>query len=171
MSTPTDTTTTKQMLTAGWQALARTEWDRARSLFEEAAGREESAEALEGLSLAAWWLDDAETMFATRERAYRLYRRDGDLRSAGRLATLLGIDYFSFRGEAAIGNGWFRRAQRLLEELPPSPEHGWRSIWEGQIRLLADNDPATARRFGHEAAELGRALGDLDISVPSSPGW
>jgi DNA-binding CsgD family transcriptional regulator len=165
MSTPTDTPTTNELLTAGWEALARTEWDRARSLFEAAVGRDESAAALEGLSLAAWWLDDAETMFATREGAYRLYRRDGDLRAAGRLATLLGIDYFSFRGEAAIGNGWFRRAHRLLEELPPVPEHGWLSIWEGQIRLLADNDPATARRLGHEAAELGRALGDLDIEM------
>ena len=165
MSTPTDATTTKDMLAAGWQALARTEWDRARSLFEAAVRRDEGAEALEGLSLAGWWLDDAETMFATRERAYRLYRRDGDLRSAARLATLLGIDYFSFRGEAAIGNGWFRRAHRLLEGLPPVPEHGWLSIWEGQIRLLADNDPAAARRLGHEAAELGRALGDLDIEM------
>lgn len=156
---------TKEMLAAGWQALARTEWDRARSLFEAAVGRDESPEALEGLSLAAWWLDDAETMFATRERAYRLYRRDGDLRSAGRLATLFGIDYFSFRGEAAIGNGWFRIAHRLLEELPSVPEQGWLWIWEGQIRLLADNDPATARRLGHEAAELGRALGDVDIEM------
>ena len=153
------------MLVAGWQALARTEWELARSLFEAAVGRAESAEALEGLSLAAWWLDDAGTMFATRERAYRLYGRDGDLRSAGRLATLFGIDYFSFRGEAAIGNGWFRRAHRLLDELTPVPEQGWLWIWEGQIRLLADNDPATARRLGHEAAELGRALGDLDIEM------
>jgi hypothetical protein len=104
-------------------------------------------------------------MFATRERAYRLYRRDGDLCSAGRLATLFGIDYFSFRGEAAIGNGWFRIAHRLLEELPPVPEQGWLWIWEGQIRLLADNDPAEARRLGHEAAELGRTLGDVDIEM------
>jgi ATP/maltotriose-dependent transcriptional regulator MalT len=165
MATPTDATTTKELLTAGWQALARTEWDRARSLFEAAVGRDESAEALEGLSLAAWWLDDAETLFAKRERAYQLYRRDGDLRSAGRVATLFGIDYYSFRGESAIGNGWFLRAHRLLEELPPAPEHGWLWIWEGQIRLLADNDPATARRLGHEAAELGRTLGDLDIEM------
>lgn len=88
VSAPTNTTTTREMLAAGWQALARTEWDRARSLFEAAVARDEGAEALEGLSLAGWWLDDADTMFATRERAYRLYRRDGDLRSAARLATL-----------------------------------------------------------------------------------
>jgi DNA-binding CsgD family transcriptional regulator/tetratricopeptide (TPR) repeat protein len=153
------------MLAEGWQAVERTEWDRARRLFEAAAERDESAEALEGLSVAAWWLDDAVTMFAMRERAYRLYRRDGDLRSAGRLATWFGIDYFSFRGEAAIGNGWFRIAHRLLGGLSPVPEQGWLWIWEGQIRLLADNDPATARRLGHEAAELGRTLGDVDIEM------
>lgn len=153
------------MLSEGWQALARTEWEEARSLFAAAAGREERAPTLEGLSIAAWWLDDVETMFATRERAYRLYRSDGDLRSAGRLATWLGIDSFSWRGEAAIGNGWFRRAHRLLEGLPPAPEHGWLAVWEGQIRLLVDNDPATARRLGSEAAQLGRALDDIDIEM------
>jgi LuxR family transcriptional regulator, maltose regulon positive regulatory protein len=165
MPTPADTAATQEALTTGWEALAATDWDGARASFEAALEREPTAEALEGLSLAAWWLDDADTMFATREHAYRLYRRDGDVRSAGRLATLFGIDYFSFRGEAAIGNGWFRRAHRLLDELPPVPEQGWLWIWEGQIRLLEDNDPATARRLGHEAAELGRALGDPDVEM------
>jgi hypothetical protein len=153
MSTPTDTPATKEMLTAGWQALARTEWDRARSLFEAAVGRDESGEALEGLSLAAWWLDDAETLFAKRERAYQLYRRDGDLRSAGRVATLFGIDYYSFRGESAIGNGWFRRAHRLLEELPPAP----------RARLAVDlggpDPPPRRQRPGHGAAPGTRGGG------------
>src|SRR5919108_127294 len=165
MPTPADTFATQEALTAGWEALAATDWERARTCFETAMERESSAEALEGLSLAAWWLDYAETLFETRERAYRLYRRDGDLLSAGRLATLFGIDSFSFRGGAAIGNGWFRRAHRLLDGLPPAAEHGWLAIWEGQIRLLEDNDPATARRLGREGAELGRALGDPDIEM------
>jgi DNA-binding NarL/FixJ family response regulator len=165
MPTPADTAAVQEALAAGWEALAATDWERARASFETAMAMEPSAGALEGLSLAAWWLDDAETMFATRERAYGLYRRDGDRLSAGRLATLFGIDYFSFRGEAAIGNGWFRRAHRLLEGLPPAPDHGWLWIWEGQIRLLEDNDPATARRLGRQGAELGRALGDPDIEM------
>jgi ATP/maltotriose-dependent transcriptional regulator MalT len=165
MPTPAEKAAPQEPLTAGWEALADTDWERARAIFGAALEREPTAEALEGRSHAAWWLDDAATMFATRERAYRLYRRNGDVRSAGRMATLLGIDHFSFRGEAAIGNGWFRRAHRLLEALPPGLEHGWLWIWEGQIRLLEDNDPATARRLGHEAAELGRALGDLDIEM------
>ncbi len=165
MPTPAETAAMQEALAAGWEALGATDWERARASFEAAMEREPTAEALEGLSLAAWWLDDAETMFATRERAYRLYRRDGDLLSAGRLATLFGIDYFSFRGEAAIGNGWFRRAHRLLEGLPPVAEHGWLWIWEGQVRLLEGNDPATARRLGNQGAELGRALGDTDIEM------
>jgi DNA-binding CsgD family transcriptional regulator len=165
MSTPADTAATQEALAAGWEALAATDWEVARASFEAAIAKKPTAEALEGLSLAAWWLDEAETMFETRERAYRLYHRDGDRLSAGRLATLFGIDYFSFRGEAAIGNGWFRRAHRLLEGLPPAPEHGWLWIWEGQIRLLEENDPVTARRLGHQGAELGRALGDPDIEM------
>jgi hypothetical protein len=123
-------------LSDGWQALKRMHWAEARACFETAAAEEPSAEALERLSLAAWWLDDARTMFEARERAYVLYRRQRDKYSAARLATLLGIDHYQFRGEPAIGNGWFRRAHRLLDGLPPAAEHGWLSIWEGQIALL-----------------------------------
>jgi hypothetical protein len=107
---------------------------------------ETTAEGLEGLGLAAWWLDDAAVMFEARDHAYRLYCGHGDRRSAGRLATLLGIDYYQFRGDAAIGNGWFRRAHRLLEGLEPVSEHGWLSVWEGQITLVIGNDSSGRRR-------------------------
>jgi DNA-binding CsgD family transcriptional regulator len=152
-------------LSDGWQALKRMQWSEARACFETAAARDASAEALEGLSLAAWWLDDARTMFETREHAYALYRRRGDKYSAARLATLMAIDHYQFRGEAAIGNGWFRRAHRLLDELPPAAEHGWLAIWEGQIALLAGNDPATAAKLGREAVRLGQSLGLVDIEM------
>jgi ATP/maltotriose-dependent transcriptional regulator MalT len=153
------------LLVDGWQALKRMEWQRARACFETAVARERSAEALEGLGLAAWWLDDAATMFEARERAYLLYRRQGDRCSAGRLATLLGIDCYQFRGEPAVGNGWFRRAHRLLDGLPPAAEHGWLAIWEGQMELLARNDASAARNSGAAAAALGRSLGLIDIEM------
>jgi LuxR family transcriptional regulator, maltose regulon positive regulatory protein len=152
-------------LSDGWQALKRMEWAEARACFETAAARDASAEALEGLSLAAWWLEDARTMFEMRQRAYVLYRRRGDRCSAARLATLMAIDHYQFRGEAAIGNGWFRRAHRLLDGLAPAPEHGWLSIWEGQIALIAGNDPATAARLGRAAVALGQTLGLVDIEM------
>lgn len=109
---------------SGWEALERLDWPRARAIFESDLAEHTTAEGLEGLSLAAWWLDDAAVVFGAREHAYRLYRARGDRLSAGRIATLLGIDYYQFRGDVAIGNGWFRRAHRLLDGLAPSPEHG-----------------------------------------------
>jgi ATP/maltotriose-dependent transcriptional regulator MalT len=165
MATTDATAAQHEPLMAGWEALARTDWARARTCFEAAVARNASAEALEGLGQAAWWLGDGAAMFQSRERAYRLYRRRGDLRSAARLATLLGMAYYEFRAEPAIGNGWFRRAHRLLGELPPVPERGWLSIWQGQLALLVGNDPGTAGRLAAEAAELGRSLGVTDLEM------
>ena len=58
---------------AGNEALRRGAWPEARDAFTAALRVRESPEALEGLGLAAWWLDAADVVFDTRERAYRLY--------------------------------------------------------------------------------------------------
>ena len=62
-------------LRAGRAALARGAWAEARASFEAALAEEETAEALEGLSWAAWWLDDVDACFDARERAYRAIAR------------------------------------------------------------------------------------------------
>ena len=72
---------------AGDQCLSRGAWSDARSAFESSLRERESPEALEGLALAAWWLDDADVVFDARERAYRLYGERGDRQSAARIAS------------------------------------------------------------------------------------
>jgi Tfp pilus assembly protein PilF len=57
---------------AAWAELSQGRWAAALALFEDALEDEETPEAFEGLSWATWWLDDAEAVFAARERAYRL---------------------------------------------------------------------------------------------------
>jgi hypothetical protein len=52
-------------------ALARGAWAEARTAFEAALRTRELPEALEGLGKTAWWLDLADLVFDTRERAYR----------------------------------------------------------------------------------------------------
>lgn len=108
-------------LVAGWGALQRARWDAAGLLFERALAAGETPEALEGLSWAAWWRDDADAVFEARERAYRLYRKRADAAGAARMATWLTVDQLDFRGAWAVASGWLRRAHRLLHPLEPGP--------------------------------------------------
>jgi len=149
-----------EALSAGRAALAKGAWEEARVCF--AGG--ETGEALEGLSWAAWWVDDVEACFDLRERAYRRYREAGDLRGAARLALWLGDDHLEFRGEHAIASGWTRRAARLLEDLEPAPEHGWLAVFEAHAALGA-GDTALARRLAGQARDLGRRLGAVDLEM------
>jgi len=121
---------------AARDALARGAWEEARAAFERELAREETAEALEGLGLTSWWLDRGDGIFETRERSYTLYRERGERASAARLAVWLAWDYAAFRGELAVANGWLRRARRLLDGLPQSPEHAFLALREGVFALL-----------------------------------
>jgi DNA-binding NarL/FixJ family response regulator len=154
-------------LAAGREALRRGEWEEARACFEAALERGESAEAIEALAMATWWLDDADATIDLRERAYRLYREQGDTAAAARMAIWLAWDSLSFRGEPAIANGWLQRAHSLLETCAPAPEHGWLAIREGEIAFLLENDPAATRRHAKRARAIGRSLGvgDLELSA------
>lgn len=153
------------LVEAGRQALAQGSWADARARFEDALASGESPEALEGLSWAAWWLNDAATLFRSRDRAYRLYRSNNDHLSAARMAIWLASDHLDFRGEEAIANGWRQRARRLLDGLDPSPEHGWLALHDGDLALLSQNDTATAKRKALEAVELGRLLDIQDLEI------
>ena len=141
-------------LSAGQEALARGDWVRAKEMFSAAVATAERAEALEGLGMAAWWLDDADSTFAARERAYQLFCEQHRRRDAARVATWLAWDYGAFRGERAVASGWLARAHRLLEGLEPAPEHGWLALREASMVL--SSDAARARALSAQAAAIGR---------------
>jgi LuxR family transcriptional regulator, maltose regulon positive regulatory protein len=148
----------------GWAELGRGRWAEARATFEGALAREETPEACEGLSWAAWWLDDADALFGARERAYRLYKRSGDAASAARMATWLASDHLDFHGSAAVASGWLRRAHRLLDPLDPGPDHGWLAFHEGYLAHAAGDASGTRQRAA-AAAELGRRFGVPDLEM------
>ena len=79
-------------LERGWAELRGAQWSAARTSFSAALAEEETPEALEGLSWAAWWLDDADALFDSRARAYRLYRKRGQATGAARMATWLAVE-------------------------------------------------------------------------------
>jgi DNA-binding CsgD family transcriptional regulator/predicted negative regulator of RcsB-dependent stress response len=153
------------LLASGHALLARGDWPSARAAFEAACTRQESPEALEGLGTAVWWLDDAGAVFAARERAYRLYRRRGDRLAAARVATMLGVDAFHFRGQTAVARGWHHRAHRLLDGLPTASEHAWLRLWRSEISLATGDDAGRVRDVAAEALAIGRQLGDVDVEM------
>jgi DNA-binding NarL/FixJ family response regulator len=152
-------------LEAGHEALRRGEWEQARAHFEAALAEGETADVIEALAMAAWWLDDGQVVIESREHAYRLFREQGDNLAAARMATWLTWDYLAFRGEAAVANGWLQRAHRLIDGVDAAPEHGWLAIREAEIAYLLENDLVAARRLAHQALEVGRAIGDADVEL------
>jgi DNA-binding CsgD family transcriptional regulator len=143
------------------EAIARGDWKAARAMARLSLGRRETPEGHEILGLAAWWLSDAATLFAARERAFQLYRAAGNVRRAARVAAWLDWDYRAFRGEAAVASGWLRRARRLLEGQEDSVEFGWVLVRESDAELAVDARKSAAD--AGQAAELGRRLHDPDL--------
>src|SRR5499427_5753536 len=150
-------------LAAGRVALRRGEWEQALAYFETASEQDRSAEAIEALAMAAWWLDNAQLAIDSREHAYRLYRERGDAAAAARMAIWLGWDSVAFRGQPAVARGWLQRASRLLEGLDAVPEHGWLALREGEFAFLLENDIAATRRFAERARSIGTTLTVPDI--------
>jgi hypothetical protein len=99
--------------------LADGEWTAASASFAEALAREETPEALEGLSWAAWWLDDAEAVFDARERAYRLYLRAVSFALGGFTREIVRSGMLSPQRTWLVAGGTRRHGRRTLR----SPGH------------------------------------------------
>jgi LuxR family transcriptional regulator, maltose regulon positive regulatory protein len=81
------------------------------------------------------------------------------------MAVALGNDFLDFRGDAAVANGWFKRARRLLEPLPPSPDHARLSVWEARLALIGRQDIAAGLRLAQEGLSLARPADCTDAEV------
>ena len=146
----------------GRDALDAGAWADARQAFQTALALEETPEALEGLALAAWWLDLADIVFDARERAYLAYRGQDDNVAAARIAVWIAWDSAAFRGEEAVANGWLQRARRLLDGVPDSASHAFLAERAAVFALLDHGKPEDAEALATEAVRVGEAIGSVD---------
>jgi LuxR family maltose regulon positive regulatory protein len=160
----TEIASSDERVREGKAALARGAWAEARAIFDQELEARETVDALEGLSWAAWWVEDVRACLEARERAYRLSRREGDFRRAAWFAIWVADDYLILRGQRAIANGWFQRAARILEGLDTCPEHGWLDALLGYVATV-DGDPTNAKVLAARARELGRELGVVSLEM------
>lgn len=141
------------------------DWVEARELYETLARETNAPEAWSGLAEAAWLQQDSKLMIDARLTAYRLFRERGNDICAARMAIALGNDFLDFRGDAAVANGWFKYARRLLKPLPPSAEHAWLNAWEARLALIGRQDIAEGARLAEEALGIARGSNCPDVEV------
>jgi DNA-binding NarL/FixJ family response regulator len=147
------------LLRTGRDALAAADWDRAQTCFERARELGETAEVLAGLGYVAHFRGEHLEAIALNERAFAAYSRHDERKQAAEMARWLAFLYGSVHGNMAAANGWMTRAERLLDGLEESVEHG---------RLALDrapwiDDPAERERQAMAALAIARRFGDRDL--------
>jgi ATP/maltotriose-dependent transcriptional regulator MalT len=150
-------------LERGRQAFARRRWAEAHDSLTRADGQTPlSAEDLELLATAAYMLGRDDEQQGALERAHQEYLDGGEPLRAVRCAFWLGV-HSLLRREGARANGWFARAQRLLE-----PQEG-DCVERGYVLVASDlqhtvaGEWAAAHTAAAGAAEIAERFGDANL--------
>jgi DNA-binding CsgD family transcriptional regulator len=149
------------LVATGTQALDQGAWEDARAAFERALAVEDSAEALDGMARALWWLADVDGAVHHRARAFRLFRTRGDLDTAARIAFWLAREYRSVLGNPAAANGWFTRGEQVVADRPPGPAHGWLEL----AVTGRSHDPRDQEKRAESALRTAREFDDPDLET------
>lgn len=161
----TRTVAYQELLNSGCRALEAWAWTDAKVAFEAALAENESAEALEGLGVAAFWLDDATTAITARERSCALFRECGDAEGAARLAAGIADAILMFRGEPAVAAGWLQRGRSALADHPDSPVLSWIDVLDAFISMAYERNVDRALEIGEAAVDRARQLGDVETEM------
>lgn len=142
-------------------ALAEGRWDAARTGFEAALRRVESADALMGLADALFWLGDGSGCLRRLERAYALLRRDGRAEEAAMAAVWLAVLSRRTLANEPASLGWVARAARLVEEVEGDAMAGW-VAW---ARAVTARAPERVAALAREALGAARTGDDPDLEL------
>ncbi len=151
----------RDQLTAGQIALTRADWPSAQAAFVAALRAQESPEAHDGLGIALWWLNQIEQAHQQRTLAYQGYRQRGDLPQAALIATWLAREQVFLHGNASAMNGWFARAERLLQQTGPCREQGWFTL----LRASMIAPPEQLEQAALQAFRIARDYQDADLEA------
>jgi DNA-binding NarL/FixJ family response regulator len=148
-----------ELLRRGREALTEADWGGARECFEQARELRQSADALDGLGAVAHFQGRHQEAIELKERAFAAYRRGDKPAEAAEVARWLAFLYGAVHGNRAAANGWMGLAERLLEGLEESVEHGRLAL----DRAPWTDDPTERERHAREALRIGRRFGDRDL--------
>jgi len=151
-------------LAAARDAYRRRDWATARERFLAAQDAGELGAAdLDSLGDAAWWLGEVDEASAALEAACRRHLEEGRPGPAAMAAIGVAVNAF-LRGDEVVGAGWLGRAQRLLQDQPEDPAHGYLLYLELEGALGGD-DPSGVAERARRLRDLGRRHADPNLAA------
>jgi tetratricopeptide (TPR) repeat protein len=150
---------------AGRSAFARHAWREAfETLTNARAIRALTVEDDERLAESAWWIGRVDDCIAARERAYVTYMDQRKPRLAAAVAVRLAEDFFR-RQAKALGNGWLKRAERLLQDVPECREHGALLRLHAMLAFDGEGDVEKALGLARRTADIATRFRDRDLQA------
>ncbi len=150
---------------AGRSAFSRHSWHEAfETLSNAQAMRPLSPEDVERLAESAWWIGRVDDSIAAHERAYAAYMDQGTPRRAAIVAVRLAEDFFN-RQAKSIGNGWLKRAERLLQDVPECLEHGVLLRLHAVLALESEGNVDKALGLARQTCDLATRFHDRDLQA------
>ena len=143
------------------ESLALGHWELARGQLEAILADQESAEALEGMGTALWWLGEIQESLNFRKRAYAGYRAKQRNAEAAIVALDISVCYLSNLDNPTVAQGWIARARSVAALSGDQRLDGWLWLMEGYTSA----DPARQRELLDQALDQARRLGDPDLEL------
>jgi DNA-binding CsgD family transcriptional regulator len=133
----------------------------AKEAYAEALTGTQSAEVLEGIARACWWLGESRTALQHAERAFAGYQAEQQYDRAALLGIHICIWYLTNFDNVASARGWLSRAEHMAEECSDPAVAGWTELVSS---YLADNAEETQRRL-ERAASTAKLASDQDLAT------
>jgi class 3 adenylate cyclase len=151
-----------ELIEAARDALKRHQWQEAYDALSKADGQGSLTGAgLELLAWASYWTAHPEETVDALERAYSAFLDEGN-RSVAAMMALRVAEQHGMRMAMSPFQGWVARAERLAEEDPEWPVHGW-LVWVRGLMAWFQGDFEGAIAHYEEALEFASRTGDRDL--------
>ena len=146
-------------------AFARHAWREAYETLSTAQARGPLAvEDVERLAESAWWIGRIDDCIAARAHAFAIYMDREQPRAAAAVAVRLAEDFFR-RQAKSLGNGWLKRAERLLEDVPECPEQVALLRLHALLALDSEGDVEKALSLARRTSDLATRFHDRDMQA------
>jgi len=142
-------------------ALKMGDWSAAKAQLERALQTNDTPEAHDDLGIVLWWLNQIGAAHQQRILAHNGFKQRGDLRRAALIAAWLAREQVFLHANISAMNGWFSRADRLIEQAGDCAERGWVLLYRAS--MLAS--PAELETVTLQVLELTRSFRDVSLET------